>query len=251
MSQTHQKNLALYILCILLVVFAVFQVYVSENSEHLRRSIEAIEERPEQINDVGLHKEVHSNMQRLKEIELLHERILLLEQLNFDKLGPTDYAARVFGGEVVSAVSTSRHESSMLSRMRNMISSMYDNFHQMQCIIQDCGTCYALEGSSGTIVLKLAMNIYLDAITIEHIPKSALPTKTEVYSAMKEFSVWGTNNSSKTGKQIYLGTFNFDYENTFLETFGLLHSNHDMDSIRFVRIDIHSNHGEKFTCIYR
>uniref|UniRef100_A0A182VTI5 SUN domain-containing protein n=1 Tax=Anopheles minimus TaxID=112268 RepID=A0A182VTI5_9DIPT len=166
------------------------------------------------------------------------------------KLGPTDYAARAFGGEVVSAVTTSRHQSSILSRMRNMISSIYDNFQQMQCIIQNCGTCFALEGSSGTIVLKLAMNVYVNAITIEHIPKISLPAKTDVYSAMKEFSVWATNNPSKTGKEIYLGTFTFDYKQTFLESFEF-DLDHDMPSIRFVRIDIHSNHGEKFTCIYR
>uniref|UniRef100_A0A182U9C8 SUN domain-containing protein n=1 Tax=Anopheles melas TaxID=34690 RepID=A0A182U9C8_9DIPT len=129
-------------------------------------------------------------------MEILNDRLSLLEQLNFDKLGPTDYAARVFGGEVVSVVPTSRHRGSLLSRVRTAFSSMYDNYYQMQCIIQ------------------------------------------------------GINNPESTGKEIYFGTFTFDYMTTFLETFEL-----DLDQpvpgVRFARVDIHSNHGEKFTCIYR
>uniref|UniRef100_A0A182R423 SUN domain-containing protein n=1 Tax=Anopheles funestus TaxID=62324 RepID=A0A182R423_ANOFN len=257
MPETHQQNLAVYVLCILLTCFTVFQVYISENSKQLHGRIEASKEPGllEQNKDIELHRTTgsnsESNVQCFKEMEVLNERILLLEQLNFDKLGPTDYAARVFGGEVLSAVTTSRHRhGSILSRMRSMISSIYDNYYQMQCIIQDCGSCYALEGSSGTIVLKLVKNVYLNAITIEHIPKSSLPAKMEAYSAIKEFSVWGTNNPSSTVKETYFGTFSFDYMTTFLETF-VFELDQDMPSIRFVRIDIHSNHGENFTCIYR
>ncbi|XP_053666025.1 SUN domain-containing protein 3 [Anopheles marshallii] len=253
MPETHQKNLAVYILCVLLASFTVFQVYVTENYEQLHDRI-AVIEKPEQIKDIELHKitDTYSerNVQCFKEMEVLQERISLLEQLNFDKLGPTDYAARMFGGEVLSADTTSRHRSSIFSRMRNMISSVYDNYHQMQCIIQDCGTCYALEGSSGTIVLKLVKSVHLNAITIEHIPKTSLPSNVDVYSALKEFSVWGTNKPSNMGKDIYFGTFTFDYATTFLETFEF-NLEHGMPSISFVRIDIHSNHGEKFTCIYR
>ncbi|XP_035911107.1 SUN domain-containing protein 3 [Anopheles stephensi] len=255
MSETHQKNLALYILCILLTCFILFQVFVSENvtTEQLH-SRKLIEERPKQrqyeelSNEVGVN--IASNVQCFKELEELNERIFLLEQLNFDKLGPTDYASRIFGGEVVSAVTTSRHGNSIMSRVRSMIWSINDNYYQMQCIIQDCGTCYALEGSSGTIVLKLAKNVHVNAITIEHIPKSSLPIKTDVYSALKEFSVWGSNNPSNTGKETYFGTFTFDYMTTFLETFEF-DLDREVPSVRFVRIDIHSNHGEKFTCIYR
>ncbi|XP_052898830.1 SUN domain-containing protein 3 [Anopheles moucheti] len=253
MPETYQKNLAVYILCSLLVCFIVFRVYFSENYEQSHDRI-AVIEKPEQNKDIELHKiddtNSETNVQCFKEMVVLQERISLLEQLNFDKLGPTDYAARIFGGEVVSADATSRHQSSIFSRMRNMISYIYDDYHQLQCIIQDCGTCYALEGSSGTIVLKLMKNVYLKAITIEHIPKSSLPGKVDVYSAIKEFSVWGTNRPSNTGKDIYFGTFTFDYATTFLETFEF-DLEHGMPSIRFVRIDIHSNHGEMFTCIYR
>ncbi|XP_050078417.1 SUN domain-containing protein 3-like [Anopheles maculipalpis] len=255
MSETHQKYLPVYVLCILLVCFTLFQVFVGENaSENELHSRKLIEERLEQKQYQGLPNEVSidtaSNVQCFKELVELNDRITLLEQLNFDKLGPADYASSIFGGEVVSVATSSRHQNSIMSRVSSMLSSVSDNYSQMQCIIQDCGTCYALEGSSGTIVLKLAKNVHLNAITIEHIPKSSLPIKTDVYSALKEFSVWGSHNSGSTKKEIYFGTFTFDYMTTFLETFEF-----DLDRsvsiVRFVRIDIHSNYGEKYTCIYR
>ncbi|XP_040170334.1 SUN domain-containing protein 3 [Anopheles arabiensis] len=255
MPEHQQKNLAVYMLCVLLAALTVFQIYVSENNTTQQiQDRKFLEENSEQSKDVGQYKvtggQTDSKVQCFEEMEILNDRLSLLEQLNFDKLGPTDYAARVFGGEVVSVVPTSRHRGSLLSRVRTAFSSMYDNYYQMQCIIQDCGTCFALEGSSGSIVIKLVKSVALNAITIEHIPKSALPVRTDVYSALKEFSVWGINNPESTGKEIYFGTYTFDYMTTFLETFEL-----DLDQpvsgVRFVRVDIHSNHGEKFTCIYR
>uniref|UniRef100_A0A182NBA8 SUN domain-containing protein n=1 Tax=Anopheles dirus TaxID=7168 RepID=A0A182NBA8_9DIPT len=121
---------------------------------------------------------------------------------------------------------------------------------KINLIEKNCGTCYAMEGSSGMVVLKLTKNVFLNGITIEHIPMSSLPAGQDEYSAMKEFSVWGTNDLGGEGINIYLGTFTFDYTKTFLKTFAL-NWDSKMPSVRYVGVEILSNYGKYYTCIYR
>ncbi|XP_052864077.1 SUN domain-containing protein 3 [Anopheles cruzii] len=174
----------------------------------------------------------------------------MLEKINFDKFGPTDYAARMFGGEVISVASHfSSENDSLLTKLQNIFQKHSHN--QMQCIVQDCGTCLAIDGSHGSVLLKLSTNIVLNSLTIEHFPLHAYPrNKHGTYSAIKEFSVWGTNDLNAHDTEIWYGSFWFDYKQDFLQTFHFAADTKTL-SVRYVRVKFFSNHGEDYTCIYR
>ncbi|XP_049548199.1 SUN domain-containing protein 3-like [Anopheles darlingi] len=172
----------------------------------------------------------------------------MLEKLNFDQFGPTDYAAHRFGGEVISVSShIPGANDTLMQKFQNMLPSFSDN--QKQCILQNCGTCYAILGSKGSVVIRLMSRIWLHSITIEHFPRHAYP-RSQTYSAMNEFEVWGTNDPSDPKTDTWYGNFRFEYEHDFLETFQL-RQNSVKQSVRYVRVNILSNHGKEYTCIYR
>ncbi|KFB39208.1 hypothetical protein ZHAS_00006548 [Anopheles sinensis] len=92
---------------LLLVVCILFLYYVSEefptdlpsNRNHIKSD----------IHDLAFPKytseELDANPVCFQELKQISERISHLEKINYEKFGPTDYAALKFGGEVVSVVS--------------------------------------------------------------------------------------------------------------------------------------------------
>ncbi|XP_058168737.1 SUN domain-containing protein 3 [Anopheles ziemanni] len=194
-------------------------------------------------------EELDANPVCSQELKQINERISHLEKINYEKFGPTDYAALKFGGEVISVVSKLQRDGSFLKKIQKIFSTLNEGDDYKQCIIQDCGTCYAFPGNSGYVVLKLMGNVVLDGITIEHIPLHSNPKKMKSYSALKEFSVVGMKKLGDRNTETYLGTFTFSYDNDFLETFTL--TSDPPIPVRYVRVEIHSNHGENYTCIYR
>ncbi|XP_053672211.1 SUN domain-containing protein 3-like [Anopheles nili] len=253
MSEFYRRNLATFILCGLIVFLTVWHtLFIGYTPRSNIQKPIAITEHHEMERAVYIMQsevEPHASKAGLvEEMELLNEKISLLKKINFDKLGPADYAAHKFGGEVLWVASTVPSDASVGSKIRSMISSFFDNYDRMQCIIKGCEYCYVLHSSSGSIVFKLVTSIYLSAITIEHIPQQVIPFETDVYSAIKEFSIWGMSTSK--AKKVYLGTFLFDYANSFLQTM-YVKSELETPSFQFIQLDIHSNYGESYTCIYR
>ncbi|XP_058056330.1 sperm-associated antigen 4 protein [Anopheles bellator] len=212
-----------------------------------RVSIESNTENRIQSREI---EEVATTAVSIRDVAQLNDRISMLEKINFDKLGPTDYAARIFGGEVISVASHfSSENGSLLAKLQNIFQK--PSYNQMQCIVQDCSTCLSVAGSHGSIYLKLSADIVLHSLTIEHFPLHAYPkSKHGTYSAIKEFSVWGTNDLNGPDPEIWYGSFWFDYKQDFLQTFHFA-ADTQTQTVRYVRVEFFSNHGEDYTCIYR
>jgi len=107
------------------------------------------------------------------------------------------------------------------------------------------GSCWGFEGSNGTVVIKLAKRIRITDVTLEHINPSI---SYHIDSSPKEFKVIGLKNTTDHG--IDLGTFTYDItKNRHLQTFEIF--NNVEDEFSHVVLQVLSNYGYKYTCVYR
>ncbi|CAG9773745.1 unnamed protein product [Ceutorhynchus assimilis] len=103
------------------------------------------------------------------------------------------------------------------------------------------------QGTNGGVLIKLLGPIKIDAVSLEHIPKTISPSGDST-TAPKDFSVWGMK--SVTDKGSLLGQFSYKVDGPLVQIFSTTHSVNDVYD--FVELNIQSNHGnEDFTCVYR
>ncbi|XP_049855382.1 SUN domain-containing protein 3-like [Schistocerca gregaria] len=111
------------------------------------------------------------------------------------------------------------------------------------------GECWAFHGSSGSAAIKLITEIYLTAVTLEHIPQALSPTG-ERSSAPKEFSIWGITSVDSDEDAFCFGQFLYDLKGPPVQTFKVKNYSPKLYSMTEMRI--HSNHGNpNYTCVYR
>ncbi|XP_065078786.1 SUN domain-containing protein 2 [Ochlerotatus camptorhynchus] len=185
-----------------------------------------------------------------KIIDVLQTRVDFLEKINFDQFGRTDYASADLGGRVISVIPSQRSSQIWSFIERGLGIGRFKVTNKHCCIIQnDCtGNCQAFYGSSAVIVIKLMGKVLIDGVTVEHTPRSPISDLSS-QSAMKKFSIWGTNSDSTGSDDFFFGNFEFDVLADFLETYNFT----SMSSVAYqkLRISVLSNHGADYTCIYR
>lgn len=112
------------------------------------------------------------------------------------------------------------------------------------------GNCWAFDGSTGSVTIRLARPVRVSAITIEHTPRMSV---FSVNSAMRMFRVIGHPVEAEA-EEVSLGNeFVFDVmdeESRHLQTFDVSSKGKEI-TMRAVRVAIESNHGSNFTAIYR
>nr|XP_029715544.1 SUN domain-containing protein 2-like [Aedes albopictus] len=204
-----------------------------------------------QLTKLNFKDQVITEIQEArKTIDVLQNRINFLEKINYDKFGRTDYASSDLGGKVVSVTSKQRGSTlwDFVERRLKIGRFKVSNVHC--CIIQNScmGHCQAFYGSSAVIVIQLMAKLFIDGITIEHTPSNKVPDVSS-QSAMKKFSIWGSNSTMKTTEDFFFGEFIFDVEEDFLQSYNF--STRSSSPYRFIKMVVLSNHGADYTCIYR
>nr|CAD7405348.1 unnamed protein product [Timema cristinae] len=148
------------------------------------------------------------------------------------------------------------------------------------------GHCWAFYGTTGKVVIRLAKDIFITAVTLEHIPASIAPAGN-IASAPNSFAVivsvicreymsdsdmnFGSRiclecrNSSRNGfvpeehgkddkdMEILLGTFNYNNSGPSRQTFKVnMKDTRYIGPFRQVGLWILTNYGNpKYTCVYR
>lgn len=132
----------------------------------------------------------HELQEALRSIDVLQNRVDFLEKINYDKFGRVDFASADLGGKVVSV--EPRRPGFFLWTVleRTMRLGRFGPANRKCCIVQyDCaGKCHAFPGSSGSITLKLMGKVFIEGVSVEHVPKNMLPDMS-ASSAIREFSV--------------------------------------------------------------
>jgi hypothetical protein len=109
------------------------------------------------------------------------------------------------------------------------------------------GNCYAFAGVQGRFAVRLAAPVHVSAISIDHVAASVSYDQS---SAPRKFRVLGFEDAHASGKPIQLGEFEYTLAggSSVVQTFAVARA---AVPIRAVVLDIESNHGAKFTCLYR
>lgn len=110
------------------------------------------------------------------------------------------------------------------------------------------GNCWAFKGAQGYLVVRLSMEIFPTAFSLEHIPKSLSPTGN-ITSAPKDFAVYGLENEyEEDGVLLVQSVYNEEGEP--LQIFQITEENRK--SFQIVELRILSNWGHSnYTCLYR
>ncbi|KAK3163492.1 hypothetical protein QOZ80_1AG0004430 [Eleusine coracana subsp. coracana] len=170
-----------------------------------------------------------------------------------DGIGRVDYAVGSAGGKVV------RHSDAYDAKRGGFLAAFLggdklDPQKMLQPSFGEPGQCFAMQGSSGFVEIKLKTAIIPEAVTLEHVSRdvaydrSTAPRDCRVSGWYEETP--GESRSSDAAKMYALVAFAYDLEKNNVQTFDV--SAPDVGVINMVRLDFTSNHGNSLlTCIYR
>ncbi|CBY19356.1 unnamed protein product [Oikopleura dioica] len=167
-----------------------------------------------------------------------------LWQFDADRTGMADFALESAGAEIIPEHTSQgmKNYSPMLSIWKFPV--FFQKMSPRIAITPGAspGSCFAFEGGSGTLGIKLSQLIVIQNITLQHIPKETSPVG-HIESAPRSFELFSINGHSEE----YLGVFEFSNEGKPIQTFQVKR-NAIVSAVKFKFI---SNWGAAHTCIYR
>ncbi|XP_071976567.1 SUN domain-containing protein 1 isoform X8 [Engystomops pustulosus] len=167
-----------------------------------------------------------------------------------DRTGMVDFALESGGGSILGTRCTETYETKTALVSLFGIPLWYLSQSPRVVIQPDMypGNCWAFKGAQGYLVVRLSMEIFPTAFSLEHIPKSLSPTGN-ITSAPKDFAIYGLENEyQEDGVLLVQSTYNEEGEP--LQIFHVTEDNRK--SFQIVELRILSNWGHSnYTCLYR
>ncbi|KAG8557997.1 hypothetical protein GDO81_016809 [Engystomops pustulosus] len=167
-----------------------------------------------------------------------------------DRTGMVDFALESGGGSILGTRCTETYETKTALVSLFGIPLWYLSQSPRVVIQPDMypGNCWAFKGAQGYLVVRLSMEIFPTAFSLEHIPKSLSPTGN-ITSAPKDFAIYGLENEyQEDGVLLVQSTYNEEGEP--LQIFQVTEDNRK--SFQIVELRILSNWGHSnYTCLYR
>ncbi|XP_017856751.1 PREDICTED: SUN domain-containing protein 3 [Drosophila arizonae] len=154
-----------------------------------------------------------------------------------------NYASEELGARIISALANPIADTNLLKTLLGLEFSTNPPINMLRPSLMP-GSCFGFRGSQATISLHLAKTIYVEQISLTHVPKEMTPSKC-VNNAPKDFEVYGVTSNKK--KEL-LGKWRFKNEpNERTENY-IVNNNCPFRTLLF---KFNSNHGANSTCIYR
>jgi SUN domain-containing protein 1/2 len=174
---------------------------------------------------------------------------------NADQTNKVDYANYFGGGYVVYSSqnqAVSRGAGDLFSYLFDPMATSKPPVTMLDSKMTP-GSCWPMDGDKGWAVVELRESILLSSISIEHIPRGITPSSG---SAPKHVRVWGLDGTTqavgaspegfpKTGAPIC--ELEYSIEGTPIQEVPC----QSAKGHKFVGLEILSNHGESYTCVYR
>ncbi|XP_072337667.1 SUN domain-containing protein 1 [Scyliorhinus torazame] len=167
-----------------------------------------------------------------------------------DKTGMVDFALESGGGSILSTRCSETYETATAVMSLFGVPLWYFSQSPRVVIQPDVypGNCWAFKGSQGYLVIRLSIEIYPSAFTLEHIPKSLSPAGN-ISSAPKDFSIYGLDDEYQEEGTIF-GKYTYNEDGGTIQTF--LVREESLKSYQIVELRIFSNWGHpEYTCLYR
>eukprot|EP00742_Colponemidia_sp_Colp-10_P005487 GILJ01005862.1.p1 GENE.GILJ01005862.1~~GILJ01005862.1.p1 ORF type:complete len:563 (+),score=114.37 GILJ01005862.1:44-1732(+) len=166
-----------------------------------------------------------------------------LERFAADRIGMADYALFSAGGRI--EMSRTTEQRSWWEKAVHPHGSSRPPSVIIQAQSQQVpGECWGFEGSQAHVTIRLSKPIVPKSFTLEHLSPLIAYNRT---SAPRDFRVWGYTDDL-TEQRINLGEFTYDLSERPIQTFRAKVSPH---RVALVELEILSNHGNHFTCVYR
>lgn len=171
-----------------------------------------------------------------------------LKYLDLDKTGRPDFALESLGGQIVRV----KFDKSRPWYKRIFVNPFKVSYSRNppRRIIQPSvfpGECFSFNGKT-SIVIKLMGKIFIDAVSLEHIPLELSPDKKNL-SAPKEFLIFGLLCPDDQNP-FYFGNFFYNRDADPVQTFNF--ERKSPMSFPFINVTFVSNQGDvKTTCVYR
>ncbi|XP_069590358.1 SUN domain-containing protein 1 isoform X2 [Ranitomeya imitator] len=167
-----------------------------------------------------------------------------------DRTGMVDFALESGGGSILGTRCSETYETKTALVSLFGIPLWYLSQSPRVVIQPDMypGNCWAFKGAQGYLVVRLSMEIFPTAFSLEHIPKSMSPTGN-ITSAPKDFAVYGLENEYQEGGTLLVQAV-YSEDGEPLQVFHVTENNRD--SFQIVELRILSNWGHNnYTCLYR
>lgn len=173
---------------------------------------------------------------------LLEEK---LRRFDADRTGMADFALESAGAEIIHDLTSKGLSSTSPILSIWKMPLLYQTMSPRIALTPGVhpGNCFAYNGDSGTLGIKLSQPIIVQNVTIQHIPKETAPLG-HIESAPRGFEFIHVGS---TGSES-LGTWEFDQGGRPIQTFQI---KGNAKVSRAVQFQFTSNWGAEHTCIYR
>lgn len=252
-----RKMLLTIITVIVVMIFirsCINQIFdYKEEIEYLQKSLEGLYGRIGNITDCSSSHTVDTTVLNVQKhlLEMMHETEI--RKSGTSKMKATaqkeryDFALETIGGRVVSI-----HDTKLMYTCSDFL-LLIDKCTKVsppEKAIQKAvypGEAFCFQGNQGSITIKLACDVLIDSVTIEHVDRAMTP-ELDISDAPKIITVTGMNEKNDPNALV-LGTLNFDPNVSYTQTFILGASR---NKYRFLNLNLTENHGNPDqTCLYR
>eukprot|EP00177_Eucheuma_denticulatum_P005658 GFKZ01010300.1.p1 GENE.GFKZ01010300.1~~GFKZ01010300.1.p1 ORF type:complete len:477 (-),score=55.07 GFKZ01010300.1:3702-5132(-) len=182
-----------------------------------------------------------------------------VEKYAADKGLPADYALRSAGGSIAAASPSTVGTYAKFAR--KYVEALFSDKGYSPVLPRRAvavlepdvlpGNCWAFEGETGSVTIRLARPVEVGMVTVEHTPERSV---FSTLSAPRRFRIWGVPLGASRAavgewEMVQLGEFVFEMEEgkRHLQTF-LVEGKGVMRAVRF---EFLSNHGGQHTSVYR
>ncbi|KAM7352242.1 sperm-associated antigen 4 [Cochliomyia hominivorax] len=166
--------------------------------------------------------------QKPKEMAQLEERI--------------NYAAEELGARVVNVKAEAICPPNIFQTLLGSEFATNPPVHMLRSSMQP-GLCFGFKGNKAEVIIRLAAQILIDEIMVQHISKKQSPTE-DISSAPKDFKVFGLHSD----QEFQLGSFTF-LDNNQNQQFYSIRSKEKFQNLKY---QFETNHGHpNYTCVYR
>mmetsp|Transcript_2232 Transcript_2232/g.4079 ORF Transcript_2232/g.4079 Transcript_2232/m.4079 type:complete len:576 (+) Transcript_2232:38-1765(+) len=181
-----------------------------------------------------------------------------LEKFSADRTGLVDYALRSAGGKVLASSPTrgGKVKTKNIFQYLRLPSKVLNQPPELALTPGiSLGRCWAMDGGSGWILIKLLKPIVPTKISLEHASRDVV---VDVESMPKSFEVYGTNSTAVAGGKeppsedtlVKLGSGAYDKDGLSLQQYDLT-TDATKSVFKHIFFKLISNYGAPHTCLYR
>ncbi|EDQ87986.1 uncharacterized protein MONBRDRAFT_33018 [Monosiga brevicollis MX1] len=155
------------------------------------------------------------------------------------------------GARIIETHCARARSSSWRSRWESLFSMQPDqSARAMLSDSMEPKQCWAFRGAAATALIQLAAPTHVESVALSHVAQAALPASHNQSSAPRRFRVWAAGNSAAPAMPAaHKMLLEADFDPARSPQSFAIPAVHQHEA-RFIKLEIQSNHGNEYTCVY-